>query len=324
MNKTIDCVVCGSCVADILIRPVPLHVPIGGGKLLPAEPLQVTTGGIVSNAGIALARLGMKAAAFSYVGHDQWAAAIRSRLEAEGIDCTALLRHPTAATSTTAVLIDTSGHRSFVHCVGAPKLMDRALWLDHLDLFARSRMVLLGYYSLMPNLEDDLPELLAAIRKTGCLTALDAAGSGGSMQPLDRILPHLDVYVPSHDEAIHQTGHSDPRAILDCYRACGAAGLLGVKLGAQGALLSPARGAFLDIASVAPPGPILDTTGAGDCFYAGLLTGLLRGMSVGDAGRLAAATGACCITGLGATAGLRDFAATARLAGISSDLSLLD
>ena len=64
------------------------------------------------------------------------------------------------------------------------------------------------------------------------------------------------------------------------------------------------------------PGPVIDTTGAGDCFYAGLLSGLLREMTIEQAGRLGAAAGACCVTGLGATAGLRDFAETARLAGL--------
>ena len=135
------------------------------------------------------------------------------------------------------------------------------------------------------------------------------------MQPLDRILPHLDVYVPSLNEASHQTGLADPRAILDLYRGCGAAGLVGVKLGSKGVLLSPAAGEYIEIPAVAPPGPIVDTTGAGDCFYAGLLTGLLRGLDVRSAGLLGAAAGACCITALGATAGIRDFAATAKLGG---------
>jgi sugar/nucleoside kinase (ribokinase family) len=316
MSKTFDCVLCGSCVVDILVRPVPLDVPIEGGKLLETEPIEVTTGGLVSNAGIAMARLGMKVAAFSYTGNDEWATVIRRKLQAEGVDTQWLAIHPTGATSTTAVLIDPSGERSFAHCVGAPRMMDKALFLDHLELFAQSRMTLIGYYSLMPRLEPDLPDVLAAIREVGCQTALDAAGSGGTMQPLDRILPHLDVYVPSRAEAEHQTGQHDPQRIVEVFRACGAPGLLGVKLGSEGALLSPAAGEYVDIPCVDPPGPVVDTTGAGDSFCAGLLTGLLRGMTVEQAGRLAAATGASCVTGIGATAGLRDYAETAQLAGL--------
>jgi len=129
-------------------------------------------------------------------------------------------------------------------------------------------------------------------------------------------LPHLDVYVPSRDEAVHQTGQSDPRRIIEAYRACGGADLLGVKLGSKGALLSPAAGQYVEIAAATPPGPVVDTTGAGDCFLAGLLTGLLKGFDAQRAGRLAAATGACCVTGFGATAGLRNFDKTAAIAGL--------
>ena len=81
------------------------------------------------------------------------------------------------------------------------------------------------------------------------------------MQPLDRILPHLDVYVPSHNEATHQTGLTDPREIIETYRACGAPGLLGVKLGAKApcsarrpASMSRSRGRRRGRSST-PPGP---------------------------------------------------------------------
>ena len=318
MEKLYDCIVCGSCVVDILVHPVPLERPIGGGKLLQVEPLSVTTGGIVSNAGITLARLGMRVAAFSYLGKDEWARFIRTRYEQEGVTADHLMEHPSAATSTTAVLIAENGERTFAHCVGAPKLMNRDTFERNMHVFRASRMVLFGYYSLMPNLEEDLPDVLSAMREVGCRTALDAAGEGGGLQPLDRILPHLDVYVPSRAEAIHQTGETDPRRIIDVYRQCGAPGLLGVKLGADGALLSPESGRYIEITQIAPPGPVIDTTGAGDCFYAGLLTGLLRGLSVEQAGRLAAATGACCVTGLGATTAIRDYPSIAHLAQIDS------
>ncbi|WP_197172342.1 carbohydrate kinase family protein [Novipirellula aureliae] len=315
MNKT-DCIVCGSCVVDIFIRPVPLETSIGSGQLLRVNPIELTTGGMVSNASIAFSKLGMRAAAFSLVGDDHWSDVIRSQYCKHEIASEGLLTRSGATTSVTAVMVDHEGQRSFAHCVGAAKQMDKALYMKHLDLFANSRYALIGYYPLMPHLLDDLADVLAAIRSTGCRTAMDAAGDGGGMQPLDRILPHLDVYVPSYAEASHQTGKTDPKAIIDCLRDAGATGLIGVKLGEQGAMLSRSDGEYQRIEAVKPPGEVMDTTGAGDCFYAGLLTGLIRGNSDREAGRLAAATGACCVTAVGATTGLRDYSQTAALAGI--------
>lgn len=317
-EKTIDCVVCGSCTVDILVRPFSLTEPIGFDKLHATEPIEATTGGIVSNSGTALARLGARVAAFSCVGDDEWSSIIRRKYQSEGIDTSRLLQLPGTPSSVTVVFVDGQAERSFAHSQGAPKRMDRRMYLEQLDFFAACRFLLIGYYSLMPQLESDLPEILAAVRETGCRTALDTAGDGGGMQPLDRILPHLDLYVPSHVEARHQTGLSDPRRIIAAYRDCGAARLVGVKLGARGALLSPAPGEFVEIPPVRPPGPIIDGTGAGDAFYAGLIVGLLRGMPVHDAGRLGAAAGACCVTGLGASSGLRDYRATAQLAGVKA------
>jgi sugar/nucleoside kinase (ribokinase family) len=318
MNKDLDCVVCGSCVVDVLVRPVELEAPIGVGRLIRSEPLVLTTGGIVSNAGITLARLGMRAAAFTYVGDDPWAAVIRQRYAAEGLDATAVVTRADAATSTSAVLIDPRGERSFVHAVGAPRLLDGAAFRGRMGLFRRSRAMLLGYYPLLPNLLDELREVLAEILGVGCLTALDAAGDGGTLEPLSRLLPHLDLYIPSHAEARHQTGEDDPRRIVARFREAGATGLLGVKQGSRGVLLSPAAGEFVDVSAVAPPGPVVDTTGAGDCFLGGLLAGLLRRMNVADAGRLGAAAGACCVTGLGATTAVRGFDETVRLAGLEA------
>jgi sugar/nucleoside kinase (ribokinase family) len=81
-------------------------------------------------------------------------------------------------------------------------------------------------------------------------------------------------------------------------------------------MLSSKPGEVLYVPCAAPPGPIVDTTGAGDAFYGGLLAGMLRGLDAERAAKLAAATAACCITDYGATAGLSDWNETARLARI--------
>ncbi|QDV69676.1 putative sugar kinase YdjH [Rosistilla carotiformis] len=316
MEKQWDCVVCGSCTADILVRPMALDQPVGAGQLHHVEPIGLTTGGLASNAGIAMSRLGLRVSMLSYTGNDAWNTMMRENYRREGVDTSRLLRHPDLPSSSTVVMIDAAGQRSFAHHQGAPKMIDPKMILDNLDLIAASRMFLIGYYSLLPKLQNDLPEIFARIRETGCMTAMDAAGSGGDLQPLDRILPHLDVYVPSHSEATHQTGKVDPREIIEVYRGCGAIGLLGVKLGSEGALLQTPDGQFLGIPAVPPPGEIVDTTGAGDSFYAGLITGLLGNLTPQDAGRLAAATGAFCVTASGATTAIGNLETTMKLAGL--------
>src|SRR5262249_20677756 len=151
MSRPIDCVVVGSCVVDMLCRPVNLDKPIGHGLLHEVEPILLTAGGGGSHSGGTTARPCMKVGASRYIGRDAWAPVIRNLYRAEGIDDSPLLEHPAAATSTTVVAIDPSGERSFLHCVGAPKLLDAKAMLGQMDLFARAKMMLIGYYSLMPN-----------------------------------------------------------------------------------------------------------------------------------------------------------------------------
>jgi sugar/nucleoside kinase (ribokinase family) len=104
--------------------------------------------------------------------------------------------------------------------------------------------------------------------------------------------------------------------MIEAYREAGAVGWLGIKLGERGAVISPPSGEIVEVAAVATPGPVVDTTGAGDCFFGGLLTGVLRGLAPIECGKLAAAAGACCVSGLGATTAIRGYGETARLAGI--------
>lgn len=314
MGKEIDCVVCGSCTADILVKPFTLDEPMGAGRLHRVDPIDVTTGGLSSNSGIAMSKLGLSVAMLSYTGDDVWSTVMREKYKSAGIDTSRLLVHPDLPSSSTIVFTDESGERSFAHYQGAPRVISSQTILDNLDLIAKSRYFLIGYYSLLPSIEDDLADVFLEIRKLGCKTAMDAAGDGGNMQPLDRILPHLDIYVPSHGEAEHQTGESDPEKIITTYRDCGAKGLLGVKLGQRGALIQTADRKFFQIDAVGTPGPVVDTTGAGDSFYAGLITGLVRGLDVPTSARLAAAAGACCVTGHGASTAIKDYEKTLELA----------
>jgi ribokinase len=311
--KAIDCVVCGEACIDLAIRPIPRDRPLADVDTQYVQPIHIGTGGIVPNAAAAMARLGLNVAALCVVGDDDWGRVIGDRLASENVDIRHVVARPKAVSSVTAVLIDAQGEHTFAFHPGASQSIDREICFEQMELFAQSRWALFGYYNLLPHLEHNLPEVLAAVRAAGCKTALDAANGGGSMTPLDRILPHLDVYFPSYAEARQQTGEDDPQAMLREYRRCATHALLGVKLGDRGAMISPDEDTFIAITPIKPPGPIVDTTGAGDTFYAGLIAGLCHGMSAERAALLGAATGACCVTGVGACEALRDYEATAAL-----------
>ena len=316
VEKAFDVIVAGSCVADLVCRPVPHDIPIGEKVLHEVEPIQMIPGGITANAGISLAKLGCKTGVFTYVGADHFGQMMRVIFEERGVDVTALYTHPEAPTSTTAVLISGDGERSFLHAKGAPKRMDLRAYYKNMEQLESAKYFLWAYYGLNPQIEGCLPRLFEELRMRGTRTAIDAAGDGGGMKPLDEMLPHLDVYVPSYHEASHQTGEKKVEKILQMYRDCGAPGIVGVKLGKKGAVLSEKAGELVEVKAVDPPGEVVDTTGAGDCFYAGLLAGLVDGYSLEGAGRLAAAAGACAVTALGGWCGTRARAFTNQLAGL--------
>ena len=122
---------------DLLCRPVVLDRPIGRGVLHQTRPLEVSAGGITANSGITLARLGLRVGVLSLVGDDAWAPTVRRLFEQQGVDTTHLLTRADAATSTTVVAIDPTGERSFLHCVGAPRLLDGDALLELRELWPR-------------------------------------------------------------------------------------------------------------------------------------------------------------------------------------------
>ena len=314
--KSVDCVVVGEACADIILRPVDLDRPLRSLGTQHLESVRMMTGGIVPNAGVTLAKLGLHVAAVCVLGDDQWGRLICERLDEAGVETGWVVQQP-GSSSVTAVAVGADGERSFLFQPGASQHIDRRVCTGAWSLLSAARVVLLGYYNLLPRLQPALAEMCAELRAAGCQTALDTANGGGTMDALVPVLPHLDFYLPNQSEAESQTGFADPRRMMSAYRDAGMHGLLGIKQGERGALLSPRPGEFIRIDAVEPPGPVLDTTGAGDCFYAGLLSGLLRGMDVADAGRLAAAAGACTVTQVGGGSGIRSFDETWALAQLS-------
>jgi sugar/nucleoside kinase (ribokinase family) len=84
-------------------------------------------------------------------------------------------------------------------------------------------------------------------------------------------------------------------------------GLVGIKLDADGCYLDDGKQA---LSVPAAKVEVVDTTGAGDTWFGGLLAALHRGMPLERAGRFANRVAADCCTAIGASAGIRTFEET--------------
>lgn len=315
-QRAADCIVCGEICVDIAVRTIDRTRRLSELHTVHVEPIRPGTGGIVPNCAMAMARFGLNTSAFGCIGDDIWGQFLRQRLNDDGVETCNLVTVDGFPSSVTAVVGGEDGEHTFLFHAGASRQFNRSTIEPRIDVFDRCQYALFGYYALMPELEHDLPDIFRRIRDTGCQVALDTAGGGGSMTPLDRILPHVDIYIPSLTEARSQTTHEHPQSMIEAYRRYAPDALLGIKMGDKGALLSPAAEKWIQIDPVTPPGPVVDTTGAGDSFYAGLITGLVRGLSIADAGQLGATAGACSVTKTGAVTALQDFATLQQLAQI--------
>jgi sugar/nucleoside kinase (ribokinase family) len=129
----------------------------------------------------------------------------------------------------------------------------------------------------------------------------------GRPEDLDRLVPLLamtDWFVPNADQLLALTGRRDLGPAIKDVIALGATAVA-VTCGAEGCLVTgPGEQAPVHLPALEVE--VVDTTGCGDGFTAGLLAGLLAGAAPEDAAWLGLACGALVATGLGSDAGIEN------------------
>jgi fructokinase len=277
-------------------------------------------GGAPANVAVGLARLGMSVGLMTLVGPDAFGSFVRDRLTAEGVDIGGIGVHRTAKTGVTFVSVGARGERSFLFFrhpsadqMIAPHDVDEAI-------IGRARVLHVGSSTLArePSRAATLRAIEVAKRR-GCLISTDPnwrphlwenPAEAGPL--LKQLVAQCDIVKVSDDELAPLTGITDAEAGAAQLRALGCP-LVVVTLGARGCYVESVAGSdYLPGERV----DVVDTTGAGDGFVAGLLSTLvplLRGgrrpaeltmAEVRRACRAGNQIGAAVVTQLGATTGL--------------------
>jgi len=307
--RDLDLVVVGDCNPDVLVLGDDVTPAFGQQEKLVAS-VSLLIGGSAAITAVAAARLGLRVALVAAVGADPAGTFMLDQLAREGVDVGAVVIQDGTPTGMT-VALSRGADRAILTALGA---VDSLTAADiPAAVLARARHVhVSSYFLLERSLGPGLAAVLATARAAGATTSLDTnwdpAGRWGD-ERLSAAIAQVDVLLPNEAEALRLSRAS---SLDDAVRTLVAVGpRLVVKLGERGALC--ADGAVRHRVRLPAVTPV-DATGAGDCFNAGLIAGLIAGLELPQAAALGCAAGAISTGAPGGTAGAPDVSAAEDLA----------
>ena len=299
-----DLVVVGDCNPDVPVLGRDVTPEFGQREKL-VNRMALVIGGSAAITTVAAARLGLRVALVAAVGEDSAGRFMLGQLAAEGVDVAAVARRADAPTGMTVVLSQ-GEDRAILTATGAITSLTARDVPAALISGARHLHVS-SYFLIERSLGGDLAAIFAAARAAGVTTSLDtnwdpAEKWGGDL--LRAVLAQTDLLLPNEAEALLIAGRDTLAEAVAVLTAAGSR--LVVKRGSRGVLC--AEGGRQYSVGLPPVQPV-DSTGAGDCFNAGLIAGLLRGLALPEAAALGCAAGAASTQALGGTGGSPDLAA---------------
>jgi sugar/nucleoside kinase (ribokinase family) len=292
----------GTYIVDVLGRPV-AELPRGQVSRL-LDEIRMTPAGTAGGTSVDLARLGANVIAMGAIGRDHIGDFLIAALSAEGIEPGCLVcKDGGVQTSATILPIHPDGSRPAWHVPGA----NATFVLDDVDwgMLEASDAVHLGGLTALPGI-DGAPagQILRHAREHGALTTADCLGVRGDApaELLAGCLPYVDIFMPNEDEALAATGEDSVGAAAERLRSLGADTVI-VKRGGEGCLVLDDDGErSIPTREIA----VVDTTGCGDAFCAGVIVARCAGWPIDEAARLGCATGTLNARGLGSDAGARN------------------
>jgi len=206
-----EAIVAGHICLDVIPTLTGSAIEFVPGKLVEAGGVTTATGGAVSNTGLALHRLGVGTRLAGKIGADLFGDAILKILDANGPGLAdGMVVSESEPTSYSIILSPPGADRMFIHAPGCNATFD-----EHdipTGAFDGARLFHFGYPPLMERTYRNGGASLAAIfegaKAAGITTSLDMsmpdmAGPAGQVNWRDllgRVLPFVDIFVPSLDE----------------------------------------------------------------------------------------------------------------------------
>lgn len=275
----VDLVVIGGLGVDVRVRVPALPLPDADSHTV--DPIDLRIGNTGAGVALAATALGLRVRVVDTVGADPAGDVVRAALTRAGVP--AVLTEDPGGTRRSVNLVDPGGRRTSLYDPrpwrGGPPMSPGEV----AELVRDARHV---HLSIM----DWTVPLLHAVR-----AALPAGVTlSTDLHDWDGENPYHVPFAEVADLVLVSGVRLDGRApaVADTL----APRTVVVTRGADGAELYPGDGSAVPVPPAAPPGPVVDSNGAGDAFVAGLVAGRLRGRPLAEAARYAARVAAAACT----------------------------
>jgi sugar/nucleoside kinase (ribokinase family) len=263
-------------------------------------PSSTSLGGNATNSIVTARHLGVPCALIGFAGADALGHQMRELLQKRDITMPLDLI-PGAHTGSCISLVTAHGERTMRTHLGVSKELD-AHHL-HISTIESSTWLLLEGYFLTASQENAraLHSAVAVARKRGTKVALSASATfviaAKRSEILDTLLGQCDLLFANAQEAMLLTNEDCPRKALTRLKDMVPSAI--VTAGSAGAY-GTMNGITWHTPAQVPPGPIVDTTGAGDTFAGAFMAGIVQGLSPQEAAAGAATLAALIVSQPGA------------------------
>lgn len=275
----IETVVFGNVTLDVICQTVD-EVP--RYESVSFDNVVLSPGGCASNVAVGLAAMGVNTALVCKIGQDPAAEILRRTWLNFGIDLDYVQVDPTVHTAVSVGLVDHNAQPRFIHTPGANGRLTIDDFPDQLFRIATIKTLhIAGFFVLPGFLDDRLLGFLKKARRAGWIVTLDVVNSRRYWKPeyLFSCLSEIDIFLCNKIEAERLTGRDNIENAARDLTEAGAKAVV-IKAGGEGCYLySSTRAGMIPTQSV----DVIDTTGAGDAFAAGLIAALVKGKDIYEA-----------------------------------------
>ena len=310
----------GLHILDVLGRHIS-EIPPGQNIAL-IDEIRITAAGTAAGTSVDMAKLGCKVIAVGTAGDDEMGNILLGIMNRYGIDTSHIKRKNGVQTSGTMLPIRPNGERPALHVMGT----NATFCFEDVpqEVVRNANFVHIGGFYLMPKFDGEgTVETLKVAREGKAITTMDILGvkQEKMAEKILPAMPYLDYFMPNLEEAQMITGLTDLDELSDFFLNAGAKNVV-LKMGARGSFIKNKQGMRLRIPAFKVN--VVDTTGCGDAWSGGFITGLSRGMNIQESAVLGSACGSLVATGLGSDAGIIDFDSTMKFSQTNPTLPLGD